>query len=106
MRAVSVAPARQNPRWIGLRCFGCDRAHESDAIQSVCVACGRPLRVDYDLDSIALRPEDLAGRVSSLWRDREMLPLRTGEVSLVEGWTPLLGVTDRDFVKDEARNPT
>jgi threonine synthase len=35
-----------------------------------------------------------------------MLPLVEGEVSLVEGWTPLLEVSSRDFVKDEARNPT
>jgi threonine synthase len=35
-----------------------------------------------------------------------VLPIDAGEVSLAEGWTPLLGVTDRDFVKDEARNPT
>jgi threonine synthase len=65
-----------------------------------------PLRVDYDFNPSTLRPEDLAGRASSLWRYREVLPLETGEVSLAEGWTPLLDVNDRDFVKDEARNPT
>lgn len=76
------------------------------APQSVCATCGLPLRVDYDLPSIRLKPRDLAGREASLWRYREVLPLAAGEVSLVEGWTPLLGVSDRDFVKDESRNPT
>ena len=72
----------------------------------MCVACGLPLRVVYDFAAITLRPEALVGRVSSLWRYREVLPIDAGEVSLSEGWTPLLGVTDRDLVKDEARNPT
>jgi threonine synthase len=65
-----------------------------------------PLRVDYDLTAVDLRPSALAGRPASLWRYREVLPLASGEVSLVEGWTPLIAVGDRDYVKDEARNPT
>jgi threonine synthase len=72
----------------------------------VCRTCGLPLRVDYDLSSSALRVSDLAGRASSLWRYREVLPIEAGEVTLTEGWTPLLGVTDHDSVKDESRNPT
>ncbi len=103
---MSPASPRKNPFWTGLRCFECDRAHDVGTIQGVCVACGLPLRVDYDFASLSLPPGALVGRESSLWRYREVLPLEGGEVSLSEGWTPLLGVTDRDFVKDEARNPT
>lgn len=103
---MPLALPRRNPHWIGLRCFKCAREHDVAVSQGVCVACGMPLRVAYDFSSISFRSEDLTGRVSSLWRYREVLPIDAGEVSLAEGWTPLLGVTDRDFVKDEARNPT
>src|SRR5450432_692022 len=103
---MTLTPPRRNPRWTDLRCFKCDLAHDLNVSQTVCTACGMPLKVIYDLASIRLRPEDLVGRTSSLWRYREVLPLAEGEVSLSEGWTPLLGVTDRDLVKDEARNPT
>jgi threonine synthase len=66
-----------------------------------------PLRVDYDLASIRLSPGDLGGRAPSLWRYREVLPVTEGdEVSLIEGWTPLLAVEPGVWIKDEARNPT
>jgi threonine synthase len=97
---------RANPRWIGLSCFHCDKAHAVSELQTICTACGMPLRVDYDLARVELHAKDLTGATPSLWRYRDVLPLSAGEVSLVEGWTPLLGVTDRDYVKDEARNPT
>jgi threonine synthase len=63
-----------------------------------------PLRVDYALTAGAVKPAQLRG--SSLWRYRDVLPLVEGEVTLAEGWTPLLPVADRVWVKDEARNPT
>ncbi len=65
-----------------------------------------PLRVDYALDADTLPRAVLAGRTSSLWRYREVLPLAAGEVTLAEGWTPLIEVADGVWVKDEGRNPT
>jgi threonine synthase len=65
-----------------------------------------PLRVDYHLDRIRLGPAQLADRPPSLWRYREVLPMAAGEVTLTEGWTPLMEVEGRVHVKDEARNPT
>jgi threonine synthase len=66
-----------------------------------------PLRVDYDLSRLRMRLVELQGRATSLWRYREVLPLEPGdEVSLVEGFTPLLRVEPNVWVKDEARNPT
>ena len=66
-----------------------------------------PLRVDYDLGAIRLALADVARRPPTLWRYREVLPLLEGdETSLVEGFTPMLRVDDRVYVKDEARNPT
>jgi threonine synthase len=97
---------RKNPLWNGLRCFMCDKPHDEGAVQSVCSACGLPLRVDYDYAKVSLRPAELTGRVASLWRYREVLPIAEGEVTLSEGFTPLLPATDHDLVKDEARNPT
>ena len=62
------------------------------------------------------RRESLAGRESSMWRYREVMPLFDGEspVSLGEGWTPLFNAPrlgnslglDQLFIKDESLNPT
>src|SRR5262249_8330341 len=56
---------------------------------------------------LRLQLSDLRGREPTLWRYREMLPLLAGdEISLAEGFTPLLQVEANVWVKDEARNPT
>jgi threonine synthase len=79
--------------------------------------CGAPLLARYDLNAArAWRPESLAGRPSTMWRYREVMPLFDGEtaVTLGEGFTPLfhvknLGRTiglERLYVKDESLNPT
>jgi len=83
----------------------------------LCPSCSMPLLAGYDL--VAARAWDrdsLAGRESSMWRYRELLPLQPGEipVTLGEGFTPLLhaqrlGATlglERLFIKDESLNPT
>jgi threonine synthase len=101
-----MTAAVRNPRWTGLSCFACDRAHDPAVVQGVCTACGMPLRVDYDLAELAGPASERIGRESSLWRYRAVLPIVLGEVTLAEGWTPLLSVTDLDLVKDESRNPT
>jgi threonine synthase len=83
----------------------------------LCPSCGLPLLARYDLRAArAWRRESLKGRESSMWRYREMMPLRPGEepVTLGEGFTPLfharrLGASlglDRLFIKDESLNPT
>jgi threonine synthase len=65
-----------------------------------------PIRVDYRLTPETMPLSSLRGRVASLWRYREVLPLATGEVSLGEGMTPLVQLDERTFIKDEAQNPT
>ena len=90
-----------------LSCFSCGLEHDPRVLQGVCTACGDPLRVDYDLAAIRLSRADLRDRPPSLWRYREVLPGRAGdEVTLVEGFTPLLPVAPGVWVKDESRNPT
>ena len=80
--------------------------------------CGAPLLARYDLATARAtwHRESLAGRVPSMWRYRELMPLFDGEepLTLGEGWTPLiharrLGLElglERLFVKDESLNPT
>jgi threonine synthase len=90
-----------------IRCFACEREHDPNALLTVCAACGMPLRVDYDLAPVSLKLSDLRGRPPTLWRYRELLPLPAGqEVSLCEGFTPLLEVEPNVWIKDESRNPT
>jgi threonine synthase len=46
-------------------------------------------------------------RTPTLWRYRELLPLEPGdETSLGEGFTPLVPLDERVWIKDESRNPT
>jgi threonine synthase len=95
-----------NPRVAGLTCFACGQAHDHHELQGVCRTCGMPLRVDYVLDRRTMPTTSTARGPQSLWRYREVLPFIEGEVTLTEGWTPLLSVADGVWVKDEGRNPT
>ncbi|MGE3465654.1 MAG: threonine synthase [Pyrinomonadaceae bacterium] len=102
-----------------LECALCSLRHEANVIQNLCVECGKPLLVRYDLEKAVrtLTRGSLATRVSSLWRYREVLPVvdEANTVSLGEGWTPLFRV-DRLaaelpvkldlYIKDEGQNPT
>ncbi|OJT26752.1 threonine synthase [Archangium sp. Cb G35] len=100
-----------------LECSRCRKTHDADRVQNLC-DCGGPLLVRYDLKAVAraVRPADLAGRVSSLWRYREVLPVRDDKniITLGEGMTPLfplprlgaeIGLPDL-WLKDEGLNPT
>jgi threonine synthase len=86
------------------------------AIHHLCT-CGAPLLARYDLDRArAWSRDSLAGRVPTMWRYRELLPVFDDEapITLGEGFTPLfharaLGATlglDRLYIKDESLNPT
>ncbi len=102
-----------------LECALCGLRHEANVLQNLCITCGKPLLVRYDLDRAAetLTRESLATRESSLWRYREVLPVvdAANVVSLGEGWTPLfktdrlaatLAVKIDLYIKDEGQNPT
>jgi threonine synthase len=101
-----------------LECGLTGERYEADIIQGLSKA-GRPLLVRYDLAGVAkaLTKEMLAARPQTLWRYRELLPVRRPEnvVSLGEVVTPLislprvaqrLGATGDILVKDEGRLPT
>src|SRR5919201_6962515 len=101
-----------------LECAACGRRHEAQRLHNLCVECGKPLLVRYDLQAAGrtLTKESLKGRRADLWRYVEVLPVRREEniVSLGEGFTPLLrarrlgeslGLTEL-YIKDESQNPT
>ncbi len=101
-----------------LACTACGKEHDATFPQNVCTACGKPLFAQYDLVAAAktLTKESLRTREKSLWRYREVLPVKNAAdiVTLGEGWTPLLPAArlgakhglSRLFIKDESQNPT
>ena len=102
-----------------LECALCGLRHEANTLQNLCVECGKPLLVRYDLEQAAatLKPDKLSSRESSLWRYREVLPVDDPEnvVTFGEGWTPLLRADKLAaslpiklnlLIKDEGQNPT
>jgi threonine synthase len=96
-----------------LECTRCGDHLSADHPRNICPKDGGVLFVRYDLASLKgkLRPEDLRGRVASMWRYAEVLPeLRADEkpVTLGEGFTPMLASREHAnvFIKDEGLNPT
>jgi threonine synthase len=113
-RIVSEAPTFVTH----LECSLTGERHPADTLQNLSKA-GRPLLVRYDLDGVrrALPREALATRPQTLWRYRELLPVRRPEnvVSLGEVVTPLISLPriaarlakgGEVLVKDEGRLPT
>ena len=96
-----------------LECTRCGEHLSADLPQNICPKDGGVLFVRYDLAGLKgkLRPENLSGRVASMWRYAEVLPeLPAGEkpVTLGEGFTPMLPSREYPnvYVKDEGLNPT
>ncbi len=100
-----------------LQCPRCGRTYETEQIVNLC-ECGSPLLVRYDLEKVkaALTKDDLPSREASLWRYRQLLPVKKTEniVSMGEGMTPLipldkiggqLGLSSL-YLKDEGALPT
>lgn len=98
-------------------CSICGEEHSAEELQTVCRVCGRVLLARYDLARAAetLSLAALGGRVASMWRYAEVMPLGGNEiVTLGEGYTPLLEAPrlaeqlglDTLLVKDEGGNPT
>ena len=98
-------------------CARCQNRFALSELLNLC-PCGSPLLVRYDFKKAksVFAKSDLAGRVASLWRYRELLPLQDDAnlISLGEGYTPLLEAKKlggelglrRLWIKDEAQNPT
>ncbi len=103
---------------VELRCTGCGRAYDPNVAQTVCTYCFGTLFASYDMEKAKQRfsKELLPKRVASLWRYREMLPVRqeSNIVTLGEGFTPITKIeSTRErlglkqlFVKDDGIIPT
>ncbi|MFQ5422472.1 MAG: threonine synthase [Phycisphaerae bacterium] len=100
-----------------IACWACGRCFSPDELINLC-SCGKPVRVEYDLEAArqAVDRDAVSARPPGMWRYRELLPLPPDEtpVTLGEGSTPLLDadVLARDvgvrqvWIKDESLNPT
>jgi len=98
-------------------CARCGKRFALSELLNLC-PCGSPLLVRYNIEKAqtAFVKSALQGRVASLWRYRELLPVQNDAnlVSLGEGHTPLLDAQKLGaelglrqlWIKDEAQNPT
>ena len=101
-----------------LECGLCGERYEADRLWNLCPKDQKPLLARYDLDAAraAVRPASFAGREPTMWRYRELLPVRDNahRLCLGEGFTPLAreGRLEKEiglgpvYVKDEGLNPT
>jgi threonine synthase len=98
-----------------IECSRCRKQFEAGGIYNLC-DCGSPLLVRYRLSPGLMPRGAMSTRVPSLWRYREVLPVKheASIVSLGEGFTPLLharrlgeklGLPNL-YLKDEGANPT
>lgn len=98
-------------------CVRCGQSYAADPSLTTC-ACGGILDIGYDYPAIAkrLRKEELLGRPATMWRYRELLPVKEDTLlpPLRVGWSPLYEVPRlaqelelcRLWVKDDGLNPT
>jgi threonine synthase len=101
-----------------LECTHCGSKYSPDELHTVCPNCGKVLFARYDLGGASKNSfrDELAKREWTMWRWRELMPVRdeANIVTLGEGMTPLLHAKrlggkhgfDRLFVKEEGLNPT
>jgi len=101
-----------------LECANCGQRYDANQIHNLCTSCQKPLWVRYDLDAVKknFTKQALASRPQTLWRYREMLPVKDNAniVSLAETVTPILELKrlaaklgiKHLYTKDESRLPT
>ncbi len=101
-----------------LECSLCDKRYAADDLHTLCPDCNRPLLARYDLAAarVGWDRDSLATREPTLWRYREVLPVRDEgrAIKLGEGYTPLLHARrfggamglPHLYIKDESLNPT
>ena len=82
-------PADQYYFMYHLVCVNCGATFPADEIIYNCTKCGHLLAVKYPLDKITVTKAMWEKRPLSVWRYRELLPVRIEPVTLKEGGTPL-----------------
>ena len=98
-----------------LSCSKCSKNFAVDGLHHLSACCQKPLIINYS-DAPYFQKTDLIGRVNSMWKYFEMLPLTNHDniITLGEGMTPILPATrlakmyglSNLLVKDEGLNPT
>ena len=106
------------PMNIELECGRCGQRHPLMLPTPTCTRCGYDwMEVRYDYERISrLWPDILKQRPFTMWRYRELLPVRNDnyQITMGEGGTPLLRAnnlsmmlgTHNLFIKDERQHPT
>lgn len=99
-----------------LACYDCGETYDLDLREGPCRECNGILDTVYDLDRLSIDREELGTRSGSMWKYRELLPIRDDSaiVTMGEGATPLIECprlaarmdVDRVLLKDEGQNPT
>ncbi len=100
-----------------LVCPACSADTDPDTVQGTCSTCGGPLLATYELSRLDGKSwwRKVAGRERSLWRYRELLPVRrvSSIASLGEGLSPVLALGPvpeapgvEVLVKDDGGLPT
>jgi threonine synthase len=86
-----------------LECRTCCTSLDAGRVASTCPTCGGALFATYDLSRLAPHPwrESLSARPTTLWRYRELLPVRSPEMvtSLGEGLTPVIALGEVEGVE-------
>jgi threonine synthase len=97
-----------------LECVNCGATYPADEILYNCTKCGHLLAVKYPLDEINVTRAVWDKRPISVWRYKELLPVRIEPVTLQEGGTPLyhlkklgkeMGIPHL-YAKHEGMNPS
>src|SRR2546429_9310703 len=77
-----------------LQCANCAARYQAGQIHNLCTSCQRPLWVRYDLDALKKHfpKRALFGRLPTIWRYMEMLPIQNPDniISLTETIIPIL----------------
>jgi len=108
---------RTDSRLASLECRACCTSVEADRVVGTCPTCGHTLLAVYDTANFDGRGwwSGLSRRSPTLWRYRELLPVRDGEnvTTLGEGGTPILALGElrdapgvRLLAKDDGVIPT
>jgi threonine synthase len=100
---------------VGLKCRNCGKRYPEEPI-SICEECFGPLEVEYDYEAIkdSISKEKIEKGPKTLWRYKELLPVKGKIVDLKAGFTPLhkadnlareLGLKEL-YIKNDSVNPT
>jgi len=97
-----------------LACIHCGQKYGSNEIIYTCTSCGHLLEVRYDLNAVKISCGSWKERPLSVWKYKELLPVKGSPVTLQEGGTPLyhlqrigaeLGMSHL-YAKHEGMNPS